>query len=278
MSTKLTIGFSPCPNDTFIFDALLHKKIDTYGLEFEPVIEDVQLLNERAIKGELDITKMSFFAYANVFHHYKILNSGSALGKKCGPLLISKNEISDAELSDCKVAIPGVNTTANLLLSIFYPRIKNKTAVLFSEIEELLINEKFDAGVIIHENRFTYEKKGLKKIADLGDMWETETGQHIPLGCICMRRNAETELQKKVDAALTASVIYAFENTADVMPFVKQHSQEIEASVMLQHIALYVNEYSVDLGAEGKHAIEFLFQKAFEKGLIKQLPQDVFIS
>ena len=278
MPDKLQIGFSPCPNDTFIFDAMIHQKVNTYGLEFVPVIEDVQQLNDRAKSGMIAITKMSFFAYAAVADKYKILNAGSALGKNCGPLLVSGQNYSVAELSGKSIAIPGINTTANLLLSIFFPQLVNKTPLLFSEIEQAVIDNRFDAGLIIHESRFTYEQKGLKKIVDLGEKWEQATGKPIPLGCICVSRDIDTTVMKQIDDALKSSVEFAFANNQSVMPFVKIHAQEMDENVMQQHINLYVNDFTLDLGNKGKDAIRFLFEKALEAKMIDKMPADIFVS
>lgn len=272
------VGLSPCPNDTFMFDALLHNKINLEDCEFTPVMDDVQQLNERAMRTDLEVTKMSFFAYTKVPHHYKILNAGSALGKNCGPILISKKPIDKhADLSQLNVCIPGANTTANLLLSIFYPEIKNKTAILFSDIENALLNDEYDAGLIIHENRFTYELKGLNKIVDLGEAWQQATGYHIPLGCIVVKRSIDEAMQKKIDKLLHKSVKYAFSHPDSVMKFVRQHAQEMDEAVMKQHIVLYVNNFSIDLGVQGKAAIAHLFKKGQEVGLIGEMPDDIFV-
>jgi 1,4-dihydroxy-6-naphthoate synthase len=271
---KLTLGFSPCPNDCFIFDAMVHHKIDTEGLDFEIVMEDVEALNQRAFRSELDITKLSFHSFLYVQEKYILLKSGSALGFNCGPLLITKHshltQISlKSEYSNLKIAIPGKNTTANFLLSLAFPEAKNRTEVLFSEIEQAVLNEKYDAGLIIHESRFTYEQKGLKKIMDLGEFWEGLIHAPIPLGGIVARRNFDNDLLQKINRVIRKSVEYAFAHTDDVMPYVKQHSQEMSEVVMKKHIDLYVNEYSVNLGELGTKAVNLLFNKAKEIGLIK---------
>ena len=190
---KLTLGFSPCPNDTFIFDAMVHHKIDTEGLEFEVVMEDVEELNQRAFAHELDITKLSFHAYAYLINRYVLLSAGSALGNNCGPLLIAKKEMSEKEINNSKIAIPGKFTTANFLLGLAYPKAQNKIPVLFSEIEEAILSGKVDAGLVIHETRFTYHERGLVKIIDLGEYWEGDTGLPIPLGGIVVKRGLSTE-------------------------------------------------------------------------------------
>jgi 1,4-dihydroxy-6-naphthoate synthase len=274
-TSNITLGFSPCPNDCFIFDAMIHGKIDTEGLTFVPVMEDVETLNQKAFKGELDITKLSFHAYAYLTKQYQLLNAGSALGNNCGPLLIANSQFEVQ--SSTKIAIPGKYTTANFLLSLAYPEVKNKTEMLFSEIENAVLKNVVDAGLIIHENRFTYEQKGLKKIIDLGEYWETLSNAPIPLGGIVIKRNLEEDLKKRVDRVLRKSVEYAFANPSSSLSFVKQHAQEMEEEVMRKHIELYVNKYSVDLGEEGKMAVNLLFDKAVELGVIDKIEEDIFV-
>ncbi len=268
MKTKLTLGYSPCPNDCFIFDALVHGKIDTGELEFDVQLEDVETLNQKALKGELDVTKLSFHAYAKVMKHYILLRSGSALGFNCGPLLIKSKVKSEKLKEDWVVAIPGELTTANFLLSIAYPEIKNKKVMLFSEIEDAVLRGEVDAGLIIHESRFTYQDKGLEKVADLGEFWENLIHAPIPLGGIVIKRNLAPELQQHVNALIRKSVEYAFEHPESSMPYVRAHAQEMSEEVMKKHIALYVNAFSVDLGEQGKQAVELMFRKAKELGLL----------
>lgn len=271
----LSLGFSPCPNDCFIFDALLHGKIDTEGLRFKPVIEDVESLNKKALKNKLDITKLSFFAFAQVQKKYSLLDSGSALGFGVGPLVIAKPHPLSPLLPrekgagvEVKVAIPGKNTTANLLFSLAYPKLKNKTEILFSEIEDAVLKGKFDLGVIIHESRFTYEQKGLKKIIDLGEWWEKKTKSPIPLGGIVINKNisgVETQdfasLQQQINRIIRRSVEFAFANPESSKAFVKKHAQEMDDEVIKQHIHLYVNKYSVSLGTKGRKAVNLLLKK-----------------
>ncbi|AXY77817.1 1,4-dihydroxy-6-naphthoate synthase [Paraflavitalea soli] len=258
---KFTLGFSPCPNDTFIFDALVNKKIDTGDIEVEVVLEDVQTLNEWALQGKLDITKISYGVLPLVLDSYIVLPAGGALGKGVGPLLItSAGGISAAEVKASTIAIPGEHTTAHMLFSLAFPEAENKQFVLFSQIEDAVIHEKVDAGVIIHENRFTYQDKGLVKLMDLGEYWESETGSPIPLGGIVMKRAFDTALQQRINALIRASVEYAFAHYPQVTDYVKQHSQEMSEGVMRQHIDLYVNNYSIDLGADGKAAVQQFLQ------------------
>jgi len=263
---KFSLGFSPCPNDTFIFDALVNKKIDTKGFEFEVVLEDVETLNQWALQGRLDITKLSFPAFFQSSDKYVLLNSGSALGKGVGPLLISK-EVKDptSKIEDLTVALPGVHTTANLLFSFAYPGALNKKFMVFSSIEEAVVSGKTDLGVIIHENRFTYQQKGLFKVRDLGEHWEEKMKAPIPLGAIAIKRESEAAAPE-IDALIRASLNYAFSNYPFITDYVKQHSQEMSEIVMRQHIDLYVNNYSFDLGADGRQAIRTLHEVYRQSG------------
>ncbi len=274
---KLTLGFSTCPNDTFIFDAAVHHKIDTEDIEFELFLGDVEELNRKAFDAEIDITKLSYHAYAYAAENYVLLNSGSALGRNNGPLLISKKKIYPDEVDDLKIAIPGKYTTANLLLGIAYPRAKNKIPYLFSDIEDAVADEEADAGLIIHENRFTYEAKGLKKIKDLGEYWEILTGKPIPLGGIVINRRHPKDLQLKISNIIKRSIEYAYENPQSSLDYIRQYAQEMDAEVMKKHIDLYVNEFSFDLGQEGKDAIKILYAEAAKRNLIPEIPNNVFI-
>jgi 1,4-dihydroxy-6-naphthoate synthase len=279
---KLSLGFSPCPNDTFIFDALIHHKIDTEGLEFEVFFDDVETLNQKALKGTLDISKLSFHAFAHVASQYALLDSGSALGFGVGPLLICKDERfldpSNLEQLNPSIGIPGVLTTANFLLGIAYPNLQNKVLKVFSDIEESLLTGEIDLGLIIHENRFTYSEKGLSKIVDLGSFWENLTGCAIPLGGIVINRNIDPEIQHKVNRVLRRSVEYAFANPKSGINFIREHAQEMEEAVMYKHIDLYVNQYSLDLAVEGRKAIDILFKMATEKGLIPEITKSLYLN
>ena len=272
-NSPITLGFSPCPNDCFIFDAMIHGKIDTEGLQFIVVMEDVEALNKKAFKGELDITKLSFFAFAHLTKIYQLLNSGSALGKGCGPLLVASSKFKVQ--SSTKIAIPGKYTTANFLLSLAFPEATNKVEMVFSEIEDAVLSGKVDAGLLIHEKRFTYEQKGLQKIIDLGEYWETLTNAPIPLGGIVVKRELPDELKLKVDRVLRKSVEFAFANPRSSLNFVKAHAQEMSEEVMRQHIELYVNNYSLDLGEDGRHAIESLYRVFLESNSREAGEEDV---
>ena len=253
---NFTLGFSPCPNDTFIFDGLVNKKIDTGDFTFTVQLEDVETLNEMAKKGVLDFTKISYGVLALVTDKYKVLNSGSALGKGVGPLLISKKPVDFNEVEKYAIAIPGENTTAHLLFSLAFPNAKNKVFKRYDEIENAVLNSEEVLGVIIHENRFTYMDKGLHKIVDLGNYWEEKTGLPIPLGGIVGKRSIDDKILKQVDALIKKSIEYSYSNYPLITDYIKQHSQEMEEAVMKKHIDLYVNNYSLDLGKDGKNAIE----------------------
>jgi 1,4-dihydroxy-6-naphthoate synthase len=255
---RLSLGFSPCPNDTFIFDALVNNKIDTEGLEFDVVLEDIQTLNEWSTQGKLDITKLSFPAFFRNNNKYQMLNSGAALGKGVGPLLIAKRMVNVPDVEHCSIAIPGEQTTANFLLSFAFPMAKQKTPVLFSSIEDAVLMEKFDLGVIIHENRFTYQQKGLIKICDLGQVWEEKQNAPIPLACIAAKSSFDDELRNKISELIKRSVEFAFEHYPEITSYTKEHAQAMDENVMRQHIELYVNNYSISLGDDGRRAIDQL--------------------
>jgi len=275
---KLTLGFSPCPNDTFIFDAMVHGRIDTEGLEFDYFLADVEELNRKALASEVDITKMSYHAYAYAAHNYLILDAGSAVGYRNGPLLISKRKIDITDLADKRIAIPGKYTTANLLFSIALPEATNKTEYLFSDIDEALLKDKADAGLIIHETRFTYFKKGLHKIADMGEYWEKLTGLPIPLGTIVINRNIPDDIAQKVNRILRRSLEYAYIDSFASYDFVAGNAREMESTVMNNHIKLFVNEFTLNLGIKGREAINALFRIAGEKGVIPSLPERIFLT
>ena len=275
----LTLGFSPCPNDCFMFDAMVHRRIDLEGLEFDVRMADIEALNAAAFAGQIDVTKLSFHAYAYCIGNYVLLDAGSALGRNCGPLLISSRDIAQDEVArgGLRIAIPGKYTTANFLLSLAFPRATGKSQLLFSEIEGAVLDGTVDAGLIIHENRFTYAAKGLKKIIDLGEYWESETGAAIPLGGIVINRALPEDVQQKVNRIMRRSVEYAFANRAASLPFVRANAQEMSEDVMYQHIDLYVNDYSVDLGSEGRRAVEVLFERAKSVGVIPQATAGLFL-
>jgi 1,4-dihydroxy-6-naphthoate synthase len=256
---KLTIGFSPCPNDTFIFDALVNGGLPAQGLEFEFFLEDVQTLNEWAIAGKLDITKLSYGVVPAVINEYQLLTSGSALGTGVGPVLIKHPLLFTTDMSQVTVAIPGENTTAHLLFKMAYPYISNKIFMRYDAIEDYVLSGK-GAGVIIHENRFTYLQKGLEKIIDLGDFYTQLTGMPIPLGGIAARRTLPASIVQQVNILIKDSLTLSYQQYPTPSAYVKRHAQEMSEAVMRQHIDLYVNEYTRELGAAGKQAIVQLLQ------------------
>ena len=273
----LSLGFSPCPNDTFIFDAMIHGRIDTEGLSFDVVMEDVEALNQKALAGDLDITKLSYHAYAYLLDQYALLSAGSALGNGVGPLLVAKQYISPEALKTALIAVPGRYTTAHFLFSSAFPEAKNKSFMVFHDIEAAVLRGEVDAGVIIHENRFTYAEKGLVKIVDLGEFWEKKTGLPIPLGGIVVHRKWPLEVQQKVNRVMARSVAYAFEHPTDSQPFVAAHAQEMSPHVMQQHIDLYVNHFTQNLGAAGRAAVKYMFDDAVKIGLIPPYHTPIFI-
>jgi len=289
---KLTLGFSPCPNDTFIFDALIHHKIDTEGLEFEVAYQDVETLNQKAFREELDITKLSYHAFAYAVEDYELLDAGSALGFGVGPLLITKDKnLAETlrhhleqgirlgeSLAALRIGIPGTYTTANFLLGLAFPQLQNKEELVFSGIEQGVLDGDVDLGLIIHENRFTYEDKGLFKVVDLGDFWERTTGFPIPLGGIVVKRSLEDDIKQKINRVLKKSVEFAFANPKSGLDFIRTHAQEMSEEVMYKHIELYVNEYSKELGSEGRKAIAYLFDNALALKLIPNTDKKLFLS
>ncbi len=275
----LTLAFSSCPNDTFMFDAMIHHKVDTEGLEFEYHISDIEELNSSAFASTYDITKLSYHAFLYLYEKYALLRSGSALGQHVGPLLISKKPYLLTDIKNLHIAIPGKYTTANILLQLTLDKPVRVTSFLFSEIEDAVLNETVDAGVIIHENRFTYAQKGLCKLADLGELWAAQQNENIPLGGIVAKRSIPIPVQQKIERVLRRSIEFAFANPGSSLPFVKQYAQNMEDEVMKKHIQLYVNDFSIDLGKNGKESIFTLFKCAQEKGLIPEIKhrEELFI-
>jgi 1,4-dihydroxy-6-naphthoate synthase len=271
--SNFTLYFSPCPNDCYIFDAMVHERIALNGHKFNFILEDVETLNKMASYGEPDIIKLSFNAFTKLSHKYQLLDSGSALGLNCGPLVISKNEMSLEDLENAVIAIPGVNTTANFLLDFAVPKVKAKTEMIFSDIESAVLQGQVDAGLIIHESRFTYEEKGLLKVADLGEIWEKQTAMPIPLGGIFIRRSLDQEVKDTINRLIKESVLFAMRNPAACMSFVKENAAEMEEEVMRKHIKTYVNNYSVDLGDEGRAAVRFMLERSGES-----ITEPIFLS
>ena len=279
---SLTLGYSPCPNDTFIFYALIHDKIDTKNLKFKETLLDVETLNQKALHTELDLTKISYHAFGHVRKNYCLLRAGGALGRGCGPLVIAKNEYAMEELRGKKIAIPGKLTTAYLLLQLYNPDFRLQTSDLlvempFDKIIDAVAKEEVDAGLIIHESRFTYHSYGLKQIVDLGEWWEKQTGHPIPLGGIIAKRSLGEGLNKKINKTIKSSIEYAFSNRSEPMDYIKKHSQELSDEVINQHINLYVNNYSLNVGQDGEKAVIALLSRAEEAGIIPKVKQEIFV-
>lgn len=277
---KLRFSFSPCPNDCFMFEAIVNRRIELEGLEFKIELADVETLNRAAFAGSAEITKLSFHAYPYCAANYVLLNAGSAFGWNCGPLLVCKRTISNNELHKAKlrIAIPGRFTTANLLLSLALPNQTDKTSMAYSAIETALRRGQYDAGLIIHESRFTYDANGLKRLIDLGEYWENETHAPIPLGGIVISRSLSEAVKRKVNRVVRRSVEYALAHPTASHDFVLAHAQESSEEVVAQHINLYVNQYSVDLATEGKRGVETLFQRARASGIIPYVKDNLFLS
>lgn len=277
MERTLSLGYSPCPNDTFIFYALVHGKIDTAGIAYKEVLEDVETLNRMAQQARLDITKVSFHAFGHLRDTYCLLRSGGALGRGCGPLVVARDMCSMQELRGKTIAIPGELTTAFLLLQVFDPELKQRITVMpFHQIIDAVKSGAADAGLIIHESRFTYQQQGLQQIMDLGAWWEQETGLPIPLGCIIAGRDLGSKLVRKTDALIRKSLEYAFSHSEETKAYIRQHAQELDDSVIEQHIGLYVNDYSLDIRDEGVRAIEELFRRAADQGVIGRSSKPLF--
>ncbi len=274
---KLSLGFSPCPNDTFIFEALVHGRVDTEGVSFDWFLADVEELNRRAMEGTVDVTKMSFHAYALAASNYLILDSGSALGRNNGPLVVSRHKMYPDELDNALIAIPGKYTTANLLFSIFWPGASRKREYLFSDIPEAVMSGEADAGLIIHETRFTYLSLGLQKVADTGEYWEKMTGMPVPLGGIVVNRSVSEDIAGKVSRSIRRSIEYARADPSASVDFIRRHAREIDSKVTKDHISLYVNEFSLSLGQEGKAAIAKLYSVAHERKVIGAMPERIFL-
>jgi len=265
--TTFTLAFSPCPNDTFMFHALLHDLIPRGPLTFTPFVDDVESLNQEAFKGRFQITKLSFFAYLHLRDRYALLDAGAALGYGCGPLVVAGSE--DVHLSRARIAVPGAYTTAHLLLRLWHPGALNIEIARFDEILPGIESGKYDAGVIIHEGRFIYADYGCSEIADLGAWWERETGLPIPLGCIALRRDPGTVAMKEdMERLIRNSIRHGFDNPETARGFIKSYAQELDDEVIDSHIRLYVNRFSLSLGAEGGRAVAALEEMARCRGIL----------
>ncbi|MCK5069526.1 MAG: 1,4-dihydroxy-6-naphthoate synthase [Desulfocapsa sp.] len=276
MTTPLTLGYSPCPNDTYIFYALTHGFVPMDDIQLaKPALEDVETLNSWAVAKKLDITKLSFHALGHVLDEYCVLSAGSALGRGCGPLLVAKSGFDAKKLSEAKIAIPGKLTTANLLFRMYSPLSSNLIELRFDEIMQQVASGEVDAGVIIHESRFTYTEHGLVCLQDLGTWWEETSGHPIPLGCIAARRSLGKERIEKIDRAIHDSIVWADEHPDKCLPYIQQYAQEMDRDVMQSHIGLYVNDYSKDLGTDGMAAIESFLQLGRKAGILPVLSDSI---
>jgi 1,4-dihydroxy-6-naphthoate synthase len=277
MKNPLTLGFSPCPNDTFMFYPLVHGLVDTGGYSFNERLEDVETLNKLAVKGVLDVTKVSYAALGHFREQYALLRAGSALGRGCGPLLVAKDPLDPAGLQGKTIAIPGRYTTAHLLMRLYNPGLTPFLEMPFHEIMDAVMTGRADAGVIIHESRFTYQGFGLHQLVDLGEWWENETGLPIPLGGIVARRTLGAATIRTIEQALAAGVDYARSNPEAATQYIREHAQEMNEQVCAAHIGLYVNDFSQQLGAEGEQAIAELLRRAETVGLVPASEAPLFI-
>ena len=275
----LSLGYSPCPNDTFIFYALVHGRVGTGNLHFREILEDVETLNRMAGQQKLDLTKVSFHAFGHLRDHYCLLRAGGALGKGCGPLVVAREACDMKELRGRTIAVPGTLTTAFLLLQIFDPQLAERVVVMpFHRIVRAVAEGEADAGLIIHESRFTYQREGLTQVLDLGEWWERETGLPIPLGCIIARRALGGDLVRKTEGLIRESLAYARNHPDETREYIRSHARELEDSVIDRHVGLYVNEFSLDIGEEGIHAVEELFKRAAVQGIIAGSARPLFLN
>ena len=272
----MTLGYSPCPNDTHIFYALKHGLVDGGGLLFKERLEDVETLNQLALNGLFDISKVSYHAVGFIRDEYCVLRSGGALGRGCGPLVVTREYNSMAALKGKKVALPGRFTTASLLFQLYGAAAGEVVYLPFREIMEAVRSGEADAGVIIHESRFTFASYGLSCVLDLGDWWERKTGYPIPLGCIVARRSLGASTLKVLDRIVRDSVVYANTHPDEALGYICQHAQEMSAEVCRAHIQLYVNDFTIDLGREGEAAVTALLARAEERGLVPKTIKNIF--
>lgn len=270
----LSLGYSPCPNDCFIFYALAHGKVSP-EMKWQIRLEDVEALNQLARQNVLDVSKISYHAYAHLMNNYVMLSAGGALGKGVGPLIVTKEKLET--LSNKRVAIPGGLTTANLLLKLSQPDNINIITLRYDQIMPAVAKGEVDAGLIIHESRFTYPDYGLKKFLDVGEWWEETTGHLLPLGGIIAKRSLGNATLQQINSAIKVSLEYAYAHPDETKPYVAEYAQEMSEEVRQKHIDLYVNEYSLDVGEAGKAAVTELFKRAGKRGLIPKVDKGIFL-
>lgn len=274
---KLQIHFTPCPNDTFMFFALVHGIVDSGSFNFIIHLADIEELNQLAFQGIPDVTKISIAAFPAMSENYELLTAGAAVGYENGPLVVSRKKLYPDELHDAVIAIPGENTTANLLLTMLFPAVRRKKVFLFSEIEEAVLDGEADAGLLIHETRFTYQEKGLRLVCDLGKEWEARKGVPVPLGGIAIRRSLDRNIRRKFNQLLEESIRIARKYPREPLDYMKKHAQELQEDVIYRHVHLYVNSFSEVLGEEGKRAIETLLEEGFKIGLLPGIKKPLFL-
>ncbi|MDA8141946.1 MAG: 1,4-dihydroxy-6-naphthoate synthase [Desulfobacteraceae bacterium] len=265
---QLTLGFSPCPNDTFIFDALANGRLRPLGFTFRAELHDVETLNQMAFEQKLDISKLSFYAYLRAKKHYSLLSSGAALGYGCGPLVIAAKPLRIDDMAGCRIALPGEWTTAHLLFRLWAPQAQQRFFVTYDQIFDALRTGRADCGVIIHESRFTFQEAGFQQVVDLGAWWEQQTGLPIPLGCIAARKRLPVHVLDQTERLIRQSILLSQENPDDVLPYIRQHAQEMTAEVLRAHIEMFVNDFTLDMGPKGRKAVAVLAERAEQAGLL----------
>lgn len=266
---KLTLGYSPCPNDTFMFHAIASGLLKLPGHEIVEQLHDIETLNRMAMRAELDATKLSFYAWLNVKEHYRLLRHGAAMGHGCGPVLIARRPLTGEQIPGCRIALPGEWTTAHLLFRLWSPESENKLFVRYDQIFDTLQSGVADCGVIIHESRFTFEQAGFKAVADLGGWWEKETGLPIPLGCIGVKKTIPDKIMQELDDLIYAGIIQAREHPERTLHYIHRHAQEMEEKILKKHIQTFVNEFTLELGHTGRAAVAKLEEMALKAGIIQ---------
>jgi len=265
---RISLGFSPCPNDTFIFNGLVSGAVALPDHSVEVVLHDVETLNRMAFDERLDVSKLSFYAWLKARENYRLLSSGGALGYGCGPLVVSRKALTHKDLAACRIVLPGEWTTAHLLFQLWAPEAKQRRFITYDRIFEALNSGEADCGVIIHESRFTYESAGFQAVVDLGAWWESLTGLPIPLGCIAAHRRVPDTLTDQLERAIRLSISEARRNPASALPYIREHAQEMTGAVLSAHIDTFVNDFSLDLGETGRRAVQELERRAEAAGLL----------